>query len=163
MHSSKSIRASRFDESESTAQLYKPAPSPLILTHKLLLLVLLLRRPLPSPSVAFCNPHRFLLQLPFAIPIASTARTVLARAGLRNLFSLKVLYRIAVNQVFEERLDATTRSLNDYSWRRERLLRLHPGDQNDYFVYFLVIVRGIALRSSSCIDVVRLHQARPIE
>ena len=42
--------------------------------------VLLLRRHLPSPSAAFC------------IPIASTARTALARVGLRNLCSLKVLH-----------------------------------------------------------------------
>ena len=110
----------------------RPAPShsntPQALTQ-----VLMLRRLFPSLSAAFC------------ISIASTARTVLARAGLRNLSPMKVLHGIAGNQVFGERLDATARSLNDY------------------FVYFLVTVRGTALRTSSCIDVVRLHQARSVE
>ena len=45
--------------------------------------VLLLRRPLPYPSVDFC------------ISIASTAHTVLARAGLRNLCNAKILLGIA--------------------------------------------------------------------
>ena len=53
-------------------------------------------------------------QLFSAISIASTARTVLARAGLRNLCTLKVLHRIVGNQVFGERLDVTARSLNVY-------------------------------------------------
>ena len=92
-----------------------------------------------------------------AIPIASAARTALARAGLRNICSLKVLHEIAVNQVFGERLDATARSLNDY------FVYIPTTGVNDYFVYFLVTVRGTALRTSSCIDVVRLHQTRPIE
>ena len=156
-------RVSRFVESESTTQQYKPAR--------------LLSYSLTSSCLwySWLGDHYLLLQLLFAIPIAfsfscifsipiaSTARTVLAKAGLQNLFSLKVLHRIAVNQVFGERLDATACSLNDYSWRHERLLRLHPGNQNDYIVYFLVIVHGIALRTSSCIDIVRLHQARPVE
>ena len=41
------------------------------------------RRPLSSPSAAFC------------ISIASTTRTVLARAGLQNRCPLKVLHGIA--------------------------------------------------------------------
>ena len=73
-----------------------------------------------------------------------STRTVLARAGLQNLCSLKVLHGIAGNQIFGERLDATARSLNDYpnyflaAWtttsstsrRPERLLRLLPGDRS---------------------------------
>ena len=47
--------------------------------------VLLLRRPLSSHSVAFC------------IPITSTVRTVLARADLWNLCTLKILLGIAGN------------------------------------------------------------------
>ena len=53
-------------------------------------------------------------QLLSAISIASTARTVLARAGLWNICTLKVLHRIVSNQVFGERLDVTARSLNVY-------------------------------------------------
>jgi hypothetical protein len=79
--SSKPIMTSRFVESEAPPCLYKPGPPPLILTTQALLLqVLLLMRPLPSPSAAF------------SIPIASAARTALARVGLRNLCSLKVLH-----------------------------------------------------------------------
>ena len=72
-------------------------------------------------------------------PIASAARTALARAGLRNLCSLKVLHGIAGNQVFGEHLDAIARSLNDY------FVYIPTTGVNDYFVYFLVIVRGTAL------------------
>ena len=64
--------------------------------------ILLLRRPLPSPSIALC------------ISIASTARIVLARAGLQNLYTLKILLGISGNQVCGERLDAAARYLNDY-------------------------------------------------
>ena len=96
-------KTSKFVESEGAARLYKPAPSPLILTHS---------------STCFrysCLGDLFLLTLLlYAIPIASIARTAIARVGLWNLCSLKVLHGIAGNQVFGERLDATARSLNDY-------------------------------------------------
>ena len=72
-------------------------------------------RPLSSPSAAFC------------ISIASTARTVLARAGLQNICSLKVLHGITGNQVFGECLDATARSQNNYFLVAEHLCPLHPG------------------------------------
>jgi hypothetical protein len=93
--------------------------------------VLLLRRPLTSPSVAFC------------IPIASTARTVLVRAGLRNLCSAEILLRIARQSGF---LGA--------SWRDcslpEHLRPLLPGGRsstsstswwpNVYVLYIPVVV-----------------------
>ena len=69
-------------------QLYKETSPSHSNTPQALSQVLLLRRPLISPSVAFC------------IPIASIARTVMIRAGLRNLCMLKILLGIAVNQVF---------------------------------------------------------------
>ena len=91
------LKTSRFVESKGAAQLYKPAPSPLILTHS-------------STCLRYsCLGDLSLLPLLLsAISIASTARTVLARAGLRNHCPLKVLHGIG-NQVFEECLDATAR------------------------------------------------------
>ena len=92
----------------------------------------MLRRPFPSPSVAFCL--SLLPLLLSAIPIDSAARTALARAGFRNLCSRKVLHGIVGNQVFEERLDATARSLNDY------FIYILATGVNDYVLYFLVAV-----------------------
>ena len=73
-------RVSRFVESESTTQQYKPAR--------------LLSYSLTSSFFWYSclGDHSLLPQLLSAIPIASTAHTDLARAGLRNLCSLKVLH-----------------------------------------------------------------------
>ena len=93
----------RFVESEAPPRLYKP---PLLLSS--------------SHCKHTCFKYSYLGDLSLlplllsAVPIASAARTALARAGLRNLCSLKVLHGIEGNQVFGERLDATARSLNDY-------------------------------------------------
>ena len=91
--------------------------------------ILLLWRPLLSPFVAFC------------IPIASTACTVLARAGLRNLCNAEILLGIAGQSGFWGsilmRLLAPRTSTSSTSWwpnvyvlyflvAAERLRPLHP-------------------------------------
>ena len=142
--SSKPIMTSRFVESEAPPRLYKPGPPPLILTTQALLLqVLLLRRPLPSPSAAFC------------IPIASAARIALARAGLQNS---------------ARRRSCTGRGQSGFleaSWRDcslpERLLHLHLG-VNERLLCLL-----LGDHSWDCTANLFLHrrrsllQARPVE
>ena len=67
-----------------------------------------------------------------AIPIASVARTALARAGLRNLCSLKVLHGARAIRFLGSvltRLLAPWTTTSSTS-RRERLLRLLPGDRS---------------------------------
>ena len=61
--------------------------------------VFLLRRPLPSLSATFY------------MSIASTARIVLAKVGLQNLCTLKILLGIAGNRIFGKRLHATAHLL----------------------------------------------------
>ena len=149
-----SPKTSRFVESEGAARLYKPAPSPLILTHS---------------STCFkysCLGDISLLPLLLsAISIASTARIVLARAGLRNHCPLKVLHGIAGQSSFwgaswRDCSQGSRTTTSSTSWWPQRL---HPGAQNNYFVYFLVVVHGTALRTSSCINIVWLLQARLVE
>ena len=147
-------KTSRFVESEGATWLYKPALSPLILTHS------------STCFRYFCLGDLSLFPLLFsAISIASTVRTVLAKAGLRNHCPLKVLHGIAGQSGFwraswRDCSQGSRTTTSSTSWWPQRL---HPGAQNNYFVYFLVVVRGTALRTSSCIDIVRLLQARPVE
>ena len=102
-HSSKPNRASRFIEPEVPPHLYKPAPPPLILTDSTTCF-----------RYSCLGDLSLLPQLLSAIPIASGASTVLARAGLRNLCNAEIRLGIAGQSGFWERLDATARSLNDY-------------------------------------------------
>ena len=148
------LKTSRFVESEGAARLYKPAPSPLILTHSSTCL-----------RYSGLGDLSLLPLLLSAISITSTARTVLARAGLRNHCPLKVLHGIAGQSSFwraslRDCSQGSRTTTSSTSWWPKRQ---HPGDQNHYFVYFLVAVRGTALRISSCINFVRLLQARPVE
>ena len=105
--------------------------------------VLMLRRPLSSPSVVFC------------IPIANTAHTVLARACHRNLYTLKFLLGIAGNQIFGERFDAVLApwaTTSSTSWWRERLLHLFSGDRS-----------WTTLRTISCINFVWLYRTKLVK
>jgi hypothetical protein len=104
--------------------------------------VFLFRRPLP---LSLC------LLLSFRIPIACTARTVPVRAEppeprpatedpARDRWAIRFL-----GSVFTRLLAPV------------RLLRLRQLQTNDYFVY-----NGSSLRSSACIDLVRVHRLRSL-
>jgi hypothetical protein len=133
----------------TTSRFVEPAPHAYINHHPLLL----------SSLNSALEQGTLLPQLLSAIPIASAVRTALARAGLRDLCSLKVLHGTRAIRFLGSvlmRLLAPWMTISSTSWRDrswERLLRL----------LLDVTVRGTALRTSSCIDIVRLFRARPVE
>ena len=133
---------------------YKRRPAPLILTqHSQAIRYSLLRRPLSSPSVVFC------------IPIASTACTVLARAGLRNLCNAEIMLGIAEQSGFwgvslgdcSLAPQTTTSSTSWWSWPNNNVLYIPVVGP----VFPKWTPRSSRLLSDGhlhCNDWVRLHQ-----